>query len=338
MTVNVLDAIGYANEKLHSGMIGFLCELYNTGMQEPLRSFFTALDPSIVFENGAEVEAVKEYSSLDIVLLKNKKVYIGIEMKVDSHEHSRQTCKYHERLHGSGVQYFLYFTLGVGEYYSKPDCEDFLWVRLEDCLTAIRSIITPDTMIQQWQSLLLREASYRELCGKYPYDSFRMQVGGQRGSRLRMYDASGYNLTVLWGIKGILAQRIETKEIWMTVYPSGTAPDTILNFDTNDDGAYLEITSSGCLHLKLNLPAGCDIEAEVSKTRNKYAFIDRVAGKIDQRETRGAGYKTCTIQKYNVGLERDQSGHLSFQKGYDMGKTADLLAQILPPFVVLDHT
>jgi len=43
IVANFFYSAGYASENIHSGMIAYLCDLWNDGEREPLRSFRAAV-------------------------------------------------------------------------------------------------------------------------------------------------------------------------------------------------------------------------------------------------------------------------------------------------------
>lgn len=73
MPANPLRSIGFGQERLHSGLVAFLVDLYREGERQPLTGFLSGLGISI--PDTARVRAVFEWHKADV----------GIDVIEDSH-------------------------------------------------------------------------------------------------------------------------------------------------------------------------------------------------------------------------------------------------------------
>jgi len=116
-TANPILSIGYSLGKLHTGMMCYLCDLWNDGKREPLDVFLKRL--GVQTKLPANIYPKKEYEHIDLVILNERQIpLIAIEMKVDDHEHvirgdKWQTDAYSELLDKEGKNVKkLFITLG----------------------------------------------------------------------------------------------------------------------------------------------------------------------------------------------------------------------------------
>lgn len=97
---NLISAVGYRLEKLHSGMIAYLCDLYREGVTGPLESLFRALDAPLPNLPTPK----REWNSVDLAIFDGpaSTPFLLIEMKVDQHEH--ETAKWIDGRKEDGYQ------------------------------------------------------------------------------------------------------------------------------------------------------------------------------------------------------------------------------------------
>ncbi len=348
--LNALDAIGYANEKVHTGMIEYLCDLFNAGIKEPLRLFFQAIDRSVTFEDDVKLEVKKEFFDADLVIAKRHPddsldYYIVIEMKVDQHEAGNnspfQTERYYDTIHRQypEINHYFYFTLGMGEYFGKPKAEHFTWVRLSDCFRAIDRIGEADLFISCWFAGILRERDFRLYCQGHEFDLFRQYLGSNR-SRKTMWEKRGWNLCFLGELKCMTEEMLpggKIRERNLAVYMSGT--DTILNFDDkqqNADGSYIEINMNGTLNLKVNKAQDDKRPVDIAKVIKIYPFEELGDGiekvfELPENQIKGFKSKTKTVKRYNIGIEI-REGRMVFADGETWISVAERLAKITTRF------
>jgi hypothetical protein len=83
---NFFSSAGYAAENIHSGMIAYLCDLWNDGTREPLSSFLDHLE--VPLDNRGSLRVRPEWEHIDLVVFdtENGTPILAIEMKVDSRE------------------------------------------------------------------------------------------------------------------------------------------------------------------------------------------------------------------------------------------------------------
>jgi hypothetical protein len=83
---NFFSSAGYAAENIHSGMIAYLCDLWNDGTREPLSSFLDHLE--VPLDNRGSLRVRPEWEHIDLVVFdtENGTPILAIEMKFDSRE------------------------------------------------------------------------------------------------------------------------------------------------------------------------------------------------------------------------------------------------------------
>ena len=86
VVANFYCSVGHAAENVHSGMIAYLCDLWNEGEREPFGSFLDGLGVSLETENNLRPD--REWKHIDLVVHDDEDNFpvLAIEMKVDSNE------------------------------------------------------------------------------------------------------------------------------------------------------------------------------------------------------------------------------------------------------------
>jgi hypothetical protein len=280
-------------------MIAYLCDLWNEGERQPLRSFLDGLGVSLETENDLRPD--REWKHIDLAIrdIENDSAIVAIEMKVDSHEGLvsgvPQTIAYPKHL-PEGTP-FLFVTLGVGEYYHAPHGERVEWIRLRRFHEALKGISTDDLFIETWREAIGKELDLRKRC--FSADP----------SRIEEYRGKTWNLYLLGHLKEKLIESLSGQDIGTDpfVYPYGSAPDTILYFGRRKRPAYLEINQDGRLNLKVYLG---DLDTEQPKrerVKDAQAYYQGLlraynpklkTRKLDPRA------KGRTIMSFDIGLER----------------------------------
>ncbi len=89
---NYFRSVGYTSENIHTGMIFYLCDLWNDEKREPLRSFFSNFgieleDKKLLPKRERKGENLGR-NRIDLVVSyeDEEQPFVAIEMKVDSHE------------------------------------------------------------------------------------------------------------------------------------------------------------------------------------------------------------------------------------------------------------
>jgi hypothetical protein len=299
VVANFFRSVGYAAENVHSGMIVYLCDLWNEGERQPLRSFLDSVGVSLKTEN--DLRPHREWKHIDLVIRdrENTSPVVAIEMKVDSHEGLvrgvPQTIAYPKQLPEDTP--FLFVTLGVGEFYHAPHGELVEWIRLRDFHEALRSISTDDCFIKAWKEIIGEEVDRQDKC--FSADP----------SRIEEYRGKTWNLYVLGHLKEELLDSPSGRDIGIDpfVYPYGSGPDTILYFGRSKLPAYLEINQDGRLNLKVYLG---DLDNEelpkgerAQKAQDYYLQLLGVHNpKLNRRKLR-SNAKSKTIMSFDVGIE-----------------------------------
>lgn len=239
---NFINSIGYRVEKLHSGMIVYLCDLWKEGDTKPLEGFLSCLGIELTAQS---LTAKREHKNIDLVIFDAREhPLIAIEMKVDNHERritrkeASETEDWQARIYPQlvkGCEHFLYITLGVGEYYHAPRGKQFSWVRIEHFLKALNTIPNGDPLIDAWREAVGNEKNLQDKCRDNDLNG------------VKEHQAKTWNVYFL----GILKERLEdllsnTLEASLTAYPYSS--DTILNIGLSPRWpCYMEINSNGAL-------------------------------------------------------------------------------------------
>lgn len=223
---NFFYSVGYPAENVHSGMIAYLCDLWNEGRREPLESFLGHLGVPLETQNSLRVN--REWKRIDLVVFdaESDSPVVAIEMKVDSHEGLvkgvPQTIAYSDRLTEWESTPFLFVTLGVGEFYHAPqgEPERVKWIRLRDFHKAVEAISRDDLFIERWREIIRNEVDLQARC----FSGDRSRIGEYRGKTWSLY--------LLAHLKENLLDSLWVRNIGIEpfVYSYGPGPDTILYF------------------------------------------------------------------------------------------------------------
>lgn len=297
---NFFHSVAYASENVHSGMIAYLCELWNEGKREPLRSFLDGLGVLLETENGLRPD--RGASTLDLVVHDNKNdsPILAVEMKVDSHEGRvkgvPQTIAYPKLLPESTP--FLFVTLGAGEFYHAPHGQRARWIRLGRFHEALKGISTDDLFIERWREAIGKELGLRENC----FSSDPTGIEDYRGKT--------WNLYLLGHLKDRLTESFSSRKLGIDpfVYPHGRGADTILYFGRSRLPAYMEINQNGRLNLKVYL-GDLDKKERPKRERAQKArayyqeLLEGYNPKPNPRKPQ-ANARSRTIMSFEIGVER----------------------------------
>jgi hypothetical protein len=286
--------MGYSLGKVHSGLIAYFCDLYRDGTHEPLESLFGAFGVRV----PSNPVPHREWRSLDLAIFDYgdmERPRILIEVKVDDHEGDTsedncQTIRYAREWPSCDA--YLFITLGMGEYYHRPRCDRFTWVRIREFLRALECVKTPRDIINQWTEEVRREVQLQEAV-------FR----GDR-SRLSDYRAGSWNIYFLGHLADGLAPAFRTESIAVdpTCYPHGRRPDTILNFGWEREPQYMEINYNGRLNLKISL--------------------DTLKSATEQREAVDLAIQACRMARFEIAPTYHHGGKIGKSKtiaSFDLG-------------------
>jgi len=337
---NYFCSVGYAAENVHSGMIAYLCDLWNEGEREPLGSFLDGLGVSLKTENNLR-RPDREWQHIDLVVhdREDDSPVLAIEMKVDSNEarpgREPQTIAYPKLLPEGTL--FLLVTLGVGEYYHAPygqqvHGDQVRWIRLRRFHEALKGISTDDLFIEGWREAIGNELDLRERC--FSADC----------SRIEEHRGRTWNLYLLGHLKEKLTESLSGRDIGIDpfVYTSGSGPDTILYFGRSKLPAYLEINQDGRLNLKVYL---ADLDTEqpkrerVQKAQEYYQGLLRAYDpKLNMRKL-DPGRKSRTIMSFDINLERHNKNlFLGSEESEIVARLSKVLERFYgePPFDDID--
>lgn len=308
-TANVVDSIGFDLERVHTGLIVYLVDLWRSGKKEPLQTFFS--DLGVNLPEVEEIKARKEYENIDLVLLgQNDKLLVAVEMKVHNHESlvpvkgtrgekAYQTEEYPRRI---GECPFLYITLGVGEYYRREPHgaanRNVKQIGLDKFIPAIKRISDHDSIIKAWEESLAAEKDFRETCG------------ADRKSDEE--NIKKWNVYFLGFLREELDRaRSDPCQADFTAYRH--SQDTILNVgikkptETKDAYCYMEINGNGKLNLKANLESLSSQSARkdyVKRARNYYTGL--ISERWPCKPTGEAANlkKSRMLISFDIGIEK----------------------------------
>ncbi len=317
---NFFCSVGYSAENVHSGMIAYLCDLWNEGEREPLGSFLDSLGVPLETEN--DLRADLEWKRIDLVVrdAQDGSFVVAVEMKVDSHEgltpsREPQTISYPKLIEGAPL---MFVTLGAGEFYHPPvgQSEKVKWVRLRDFHEALEAISKDDPFIEGWRNTVANEVDLQDRC--FSRDR----------SRIEEYRGKTWNLYFLGYLKKKLTGSLSDRDIGINtfVYTAGSGPDTILYFGRSKLPAYLEINQNGRLNLKVNL---AKLKTEQKETRLSDAedyyrnlledyHPDLNTRKLDTQR------KSRTVMSFDIGLDKS-SGNFFYRSG-----RAETISKLIP--------
>lgn len=306
--VNIVDSIGFDLERVHTGLVVYLVNLWQNN-KGSLLPFFDALDVDL--RGHEEIRAKKEYENVDLVLCdQNDELLVAIEMKVHNYEsrvpvkgssgeRNYQTIEYPKRV---GDCHFLYVTLGVGEYYRQKPYGDVPQIGLNRFHAAVEAVVDKDDVIRAWETSLKKEKEFRAAC----------RHGEYRG--IDRDEARKCNLYFL----GFLRNELEgywSQDLRLdpTVYSSG--PDTILNFGVQKGPCYVEINNNGRLNLKINLESLNDQDAKqesIEKAARHYSDNMDARFKVEANRQTALLKKSKTIASFDIALERKEKAFLTY--------------------------
>ena len=314
---NFFSSVGYALGKLHSGMVVYLCELWNEGQREPLASFLGHFGISFKEE---KIFPAREWNGIDLVIFSDQTGNLPLavfEIKVDDYEHEvkkiisgkkeegLQTIVYPKLL--PNCPNFFFVTLGAGEYHHAPHCDIFRSIRIRDLFQAIESIQGKDHFITDWELSIGDEISLQDLAFK------------NDDTKMSKYRTGTWNIYVLGNLKETLVRDFfkDDLKIDPKIYMYGTRPDTILNFWWREGDMYPEINYNGKLNLKINLE-GFKTESEkeelINNTKEKFS---KKLSEFNPTISNRIGYgNSKTIMSFNIGLIQKE-GNLYYGEKLD---------------------
>lgn len=332
---NFFYSIGYSLEKAHTGVFVYLCNLWNEGKREPLKSFLNHLDVSI--GNTKVLRMDREENDIDLVVsdAETHSPILVVEMKVDGHD--SLTSK---KISGETVKGFqtivypkllptdcplLYITIGAGEYFRAPYNDAVRWVRIRELHEGIKAISSDDSLIKEWKAAIANEIDLQDRC--FSEDRSRLDSNDYRGRT--------WNLYFLGHLEERLMESLSDRDIGIdpTVYTVGRGPDTILNFGWSKFPAYyVEINDNGLLNLKVNLERDIsreEKEEHFRRTRTHYQdLLEEFDPLANERRLR-PGAKTQTVLRFEIGLS-SQGGNFIYKS--TQAETIHKLAGVLEKF------
>jgi hypothetical protein len=304
---NLFREGGYSVERFDSGMLAYLCELYNEGTREPLASFMGHLGLNLA---GGRLRPALEWNGIDLVIHRvddhdpsKENPLVAFEMKVDSVEGKVkgewQTIYYPKLL--PDCTPFRYVTLGTSEIHRAPRGEDnpsVSWVRIGKFLEALKVIQTSDPLIEQWRAAIEDEADLQERS----FSDGTSRLGDYRGKK-------GWSVYFLGNLKSKLVTELQDRNLGVepTVYTYGQAPDTILNFGRGKLPAYLEVNNNGRLNLKVKSDDLDSQEEKNKRFREVQEHYRELMAELDPRLSNKKSFKkTATVMSFDVGLVNEE--------------------------------
>lgn len=311
---SVVRSIGYGVGKLHTGLIRYLCELWNEGASVEVQPFFDAL--GVRLPDVTLLRPTVEEKGIDLVirgdLISGGVANLAmIEMKVDDHENEIRLKKREKKDHQTniypqlrpGFSTHLFVTLGVGEHYAPPQNALFKWIRLRDFANAVASIRLKDPVVRDWKEMLDAE----------------IKLSGRAATATRPPDKTERIRTGVWSLYllGSIKDRLQkTPELSAhasnaKAYFYGSRPDTILNFGGKP--YFAEINYRGRLNLKVHL-SHLDralMPGHIASAQQRYRQLFRDAGLdpcLGSPKVGKSTKKTKMLMSFDVGLRNSGSG------------------------------
>lgn len=292
---NIISSVGYSNEKIHTGLLYYLCSLWNEGIKEPFDSFCNKLGIDL---NYKKLKPCREDQNIDLVIYdENDMPLIVIEMKVDSPERKSQTGSHKQKI--PNANHYLYITLGIGEYFHhKLSSEEFTWVKIDEFYNAILSIKFKDKFISDYkeaieQEILFQKKVFGNIITKEP-----------RAGTWNIYQLGYLKEELLRKeMKNLKKLKIDPK-----VYTYGQKPDTIFNFGEERESVYAEINNNGLLNVKINLENEKDTEKEKFFKKEQTRIqneLKKCSNQIKINDTTNY-QKSKTLISIDVGIKKEE--------------------------------
>lgn len=325
---NVVNSIGYDLEKVHTGMIVYLVDLWREGERQSLERFLSSL--RVKLPEVSDIKAKREFKRIDLVLVDQSNTpLVAFEMKVHNHESKiveegaggrkdYQTRVYPRRI--PECKYFLYVTLGVGECYRRPYNDTVAWIRLDEFYKAVEGVAETDSVTKAWEGALREEKRFRSACRNNQHrDEYRDR-------------SRHWNLYFLGFLRDELQDRWpKDLELYPTVYP--VSSDTILNFVRGERGSsYIEINQNGRLNLKVNLEQFDEQEKKRSyakKALEHYGTLMEGCFGAREESLNGTLRKSKTLMSFDIALRKD-GALLTY--GEDSSKTHERIFKLVSRF------
>lgn len=319
---NYFRSAGYSNGKLHTGVLAYACDLYNEGIDGPLRTFLgnhaAALGPRVYYR--------REWRNMDLAIFADdgrEDLVAIVEMKVDDFDSwsaslgTYQTERYRAAIakeFEEGVA-FIYITLGTGEFGPAPS-DGWEWRTLEQANRWASKWRAKDAVLGAWQEALQFELTLRDHCFRHDLAA-RSWIPHVR-----------WNLYVFASlIRELRRDRELMRRVGLEAYTVGRRPDTILNFGETYEGVYLEINYDGFLNLKIDLANTPEASRERRIREASREWRDALEEFHPQPPDRVRPGKSRTLAKLDVGLRKD-GNHITYKR--DASYTARRLRKIVP--------
>jgi len=322
---NFINSFGYSLEPVHTGMIVYLCDLWNEGKKEPLRAFLDHL--RIPFGKHYKLRTAREHKNIDLVIFDAENDYpiVSVEMKVDSHEgwvKGEHQTVFYPTLLPEGTP-FLYVTLGVGEYYHAPYGKQAQWVRIREFHGALEAISDDDPLICGWREAIANEIDLQDRC----FSGDMSRIDEYRGRTWSLYLLGHLKERLITSLPDLTDAGIDP-----TMYAHPPGPDAILNFGESKHPTYMEINNNGLLNLKTNLEGLATSEQKEAcfeSTRVHYqALLEEFKPSLNMRRLNPTA-KSKTIMSFDVGLN-SRNGNLRYAS--TEAETLRTLAEVLLKF------
>ena len=192
--------MGYNIEKVHVGLIAYMCDLYREGRTTALESFLQTLDIPVSDNPKPNREwAPKPRIGVDLAIFDGdaQNPCVIIEMKVDDHEKKGQLEQYRDATEHLTVSKRLFITLGNGEYFQRRENgqNGFTWIRLQKFAKAVNNACSSDiSVINDWSIALNNELGRRE------------RVRDNDRGNINNYRSGSWNITLLGQLREELTQ------------------------------------------------------------------------------------------------------------------------------------
>lgn len=317
--VNFIYSLGYGNELIHTGMICYLCDLWNSNNKTPLETFLKSLTGTDLLKKSKKLDAIHEFKlderkRADLVIREGNNLIVAIEMKTNSKIEAEQIKGYlcSDKLANTPI---LFITMDLSEYDNGAikkleDDNRLKQISTQQIYNAVKAIPEnyKNVFLRQWEESLKDNLELRKIfMEERGFKEFKEKL-------LRMsYTVAPeryWNICFLGNLKYEIEKDKRFGNLKTTkrmghpsVYLWG-ANDTILNFwwaDTNtnsENKTYIEINNNA----KLNLKFKFSNEEEFGKTKEYYKNLFPKSEFIYKERNRNG--KTITLLNFDIKLTK----------------------------------
>ena len=349
--VNIIYSFGYENELTHTGMIHYMCDLWNNNNKIPLETFLKSLTGIDLLKKLNKLYAVREFDignrkRADLVIQDdNSTTIIAIEMKTKSLIDEEQLKSYLTSKNLTSGTFILLITLGLSEFNDRKSegNNKIKQVKTQQIYDAVKAIPknNKDLLLNQWENSLKNNLELSKIFTEKRFKEFKEKLSEMSCT---INPSKYWNIYFLNYLKCEIEKDKGFNELKTTKYRNPLvyywgASDIILNFWwvgsgnqlKSNNNTYLEINNNAKLNLKFYFPnrKNSDEAKELNKVKSYYK---KLFPKSKFRYTeKGRKGKTTTLLSFDIGLtkKKSSSGDELFSYSISKGTTVKEILKIL---------